>query len=106
MPTSKLALSIQNLTKVYPSGLKALDAVDFSIQEGGFVALLGENGAGKSTLINVLSGLIPKTEGKIEVFGLDIDMHPEETKLSIGIMPQEINLAIFEKCIDIVTTVG
>ena len=102
----KFALNIKNLTKVYPSGLKALDAVDFSIPESGFVALLGENGAGKSTLINVLSGLIPKTEGKIEVFGLDIDMHPEETKLSIGIMPQEINLAIFEKCIDIVTTVG
>ena len=64
----KLALNISGLTKVYPSGLKALDAVDFSIPLGGFVALLGENGAGKSTLINILSGLIPKTEGKIEVF--------------------------------------
>ncbi len=102
---SKFALKISWLTKVYPSGLKALDNVDFSIPLGGFVALLGENGAGKSTLINILSGLIPKTEGSIEVFGQDVDSYREETKLSIGIMPQEINLSIFEKCIDIVTTV-
>ncbi len=102
----KLALKISGLTKIYPSGLKALDAVDFSIPLWGFVALLGENGAGKSTLINILSWLIPKTEGKIEVFDQDIDTHREEVKLSIGIMPQEINLSIFEKCIDIVTTVG
>lgn len=94
------------MTKIYPSGLKALDNVDFSIPLGGFVALLGENGAGKSTLINILSGLIPKTEGKIEVFGQDVDTHREEVKLSIGLMPQEVNLSIFEKCIDIVTTVG
>jgi ABC-2 type transport system ATP-binding protein len=40
------------------------------------------------------------------VFGQDIDSYREEAKLSIGIMPQEINLSIFEKCIDIVTTVG
>jgi ABC-2 type transport system ATP-binding protein len=102
----KFALKISWLTKVYPNGLKALDGVDFSIPEGGFVALLGENGAGKSTLINILSGLIPKTEGKIEVFGQDIDMYREEAKLAIGLMPQEVNLSIFEKCIDIVTTVG
>ena len=102
---SKFALKISWLTKVYPSGLKALDNVDFSIPLGGFVALLGENGAGKSTLIKILSGLIPKTEGSIEVFGQDVDSYREETKLSIGIMPQEINLSIFEKCIDIVTTV-
>jgi ABC-type uncharacterized transport system ATPase subunit len=51
----KFALKITGLTKVYPSGLKALDNVDFSIPLGGFVALLGENGAGKSTLINILS---------------------------------------------------
>ena len=104
--TKKLALSIKHLTKIYPNGNKALDSVDFSIPEGGFVALLGENGAGKSTLINVLSGLIPKTDGIIEVFGQDMDTHREEVKLSIGLMPQEINLSIFEKCIDIVTTVG
>lgn len=41
----------------------------------------------------------------MEVFGLDMDTHPEDVKLSIGLMPQEVNLSIFEKCIDIVTTV-
>jgi ABC-2 type transport system ATP-binding protein len=102
----KFALKITGLTKVYSSWLKALDNVDFSIPLGGFVALLGENWAGKSTLINILSWLIPKTEGKIEVFGRDIDDYREEAKLSIGLMPQEVNLSIFEKCIDIVTTVG
>jgi ABC-2 type transport system ATP-binding protein len=104
--TPHLALSITGLKKVYPNGNIALDGVDFSIPEGGFVALLGENGAGKSTLINILSGLIPKTDGTIEVFGESIDTHRESTKLSLGIMPQEINLSIFEKCIDIVTTVA
>lgn len=104
--TKKFALEIRHLSKTYPNGKKALDGVDFSIPEGGFVALLGENGAGKSTLINIVSGLIPKSEGTIHIFEKDVDKHREETKLSIGIMPQEINLSIFEKCIDIVTTVG
>lgn len=50
--------------------------------------------------------MIPKTHGSIQIFGKDIDKYREDSKLSIGIMPQEINLSIFEKCIDIVTTVG
>lgn len=104
--TKKLALSIKHLTKIYPNGNTALDSVDFSIPEGGFVALLWENGAGKSTLINIVSGLIPKSEGTIEIFGKNVDTEREVTKLSVGLMPQEINLSIFEKCIDIVTTVG
>lgn len=81
--TKKLALSIKNLSKTYPNGKKALDSVDFSIPEGGFVALLGENGAGKSTLINIVSGLIPKSEGSIEVFGHSVDSSQELAKLSI-----------------------
>lgn len=101
----KLALEIKNLKKIYPNGTEALKWVDFSIPEGGFVALLGENWAGKSTLINILSWLIPKSSWTLRVFGHDIDTDREKTKLSIGLMPQEINLNIFEKCIDIVTTV-
>ena len=68
-------VQFENVTRTYASGeheLKALDRVNFSLDEGKFVVILGPSGAGKSTLLNLLGGLDSPTEGKITVNGKDI----------------------------------
>jgi ABC-type sugar transport system ATPase subunit len=59
-------LSLAGISKQFP-GVKALDSVDFSLFAGEVHALLGENGAGKSTLVNIISGLLQPTAGKIRL---------------------------------------
>ena len=97
-----LALSIQGLKKVYKNGTKALDGVDLTIEQGDFFALLGANGAGKTTTIGILTSLVNKNEGKVSVFGHDLDTQINDVKFEIGVVPQEFNFSIFEKVFDIV----
>lgn len=96
------ALSVKQLSKTYASGVKALNAVDLSVEEGDFFGLLGQNGAGKSTLINIVSGLVNKTSGTVHIFEHDFDQEIERAKSCIGIVPQEFNFNIFEKVEDII----
>jgi ABC-2 type transport system ATP-binding protein len=91
------ALSIRQLRKVYRSGVVALDGVDLTVEEGDFFALLGPNGAGKTTAIGIVTSLVAKTSGSVCVFGHDLDEAPEAVKACIGVVPQEINLNMFEK---------
>jgi ABC-2 type transport system ATP-binding protein len=84
------AIRITDLGKTYAGGKRALDGVSLEVRQGEFFGLLGPNGAGKSTLINILAGLVGKSEGKVDIWGFDIDQHPRNAKLSIGIVPQEI----------------
>ena len=84
------AIAIDALSKTYAGGKKALDDVSFDVPTGQIFGLLGPNGAGKSTLINILAGLVVKSSGTARVWGFDIDEHPRNAKLSIGIVPQEI----------------
>ena len=100
------ALRIVGLRKTYAGGVEALKGVNLSIAEGDFFALLGANGAGKTTLINITVGLVTKSGGKVTVFGVDQDVDPDTTKLSIGIVPQEFNFNIFETPSEIVATQG
>ena len=67
------ALVINNLTKTYSNGHKALHGIDLDIQHGDFFALLGPNGAGKSTTIGIVSSLVSKSGGKVRICGIDID---------------------------------
>ncbi|MFC7536195.1 ABC transporter ATP-binding protein [Sphingomonas sp. GCM10030256] len=90
MANSDAAIRIEGLGKTYTGGKRALDGVSFDVPRGQIFGLLGPNGAGKSTLINILAGLVVKTEGKATIWGFDIDEHPRNAKLSIGIVPQEI----------------
>lgn len=99
-----LAISIQNLAKTYANGFEALEGISLEVQEGDFFALLGPNGAGKSTTIGVISTLVNKTSGSVEVFGKNVDTHVYETKLDFGVVPQEVNFSLFEKVRDIVMT--
>ncbi|SVB34395.1 uncharacterized protein METZ01_LOCUS187249, partial [marine metagenome] len=87
---------INGVTKTYPNNFKALDQIDLSINKGEIFALLGPNGAGKSTLINTICGILNFESGKILVDNFDIKINYRQTKALIGIVPQELNLEVFE----------
>lgn len=94
------AIRISDLTKIYRGGRnapekRALDGIDLVVPTGAVFGLLGPNGAGKSTLINILAGLVTKTTGKVEIWGFDQDVNPRQSRASIGVMPQELNLDPF-----------
>jgi ABC-2 type transport system ATP-binding protein len=84
------AISIRDLEKTYAGGKRALDGVSLEVPRGQIFGLLGPNGAGKSTLINILAGLVNKSGGSASIWGFDIDRHPRNAKVSIGVVPQEI----------------
>lgn len=96
------ALDAQQLTKVYKGGFQALKGVDLQVEEGDFFALLGPNGAGKSTFIGIVSSLVRKTSGSVEVFGHDLDADPEGVKSCIGLVPQEFNFNLFLPVLEVV----
>jgi ABC-2 type transport system ATP-binding protein len=98
------ALHIQNLRKTYDNGVEALKGVSLSVEEGDFFALLGPNGAGKTTLIGIVTSLVNKSGGTVEVFDASIDTDISKAKTYIGVVPQEFNFNIFEKVIDIILT--
>src|SRR3981081_2109450 len=86
-------LSLTGISKQFP-GVKALDNVDFSLLAGEVHALMGENGAGKSTLINIISGLLHPTSGKICVAGEEVVFASaiQAHKAGISTITQEFNL--------------
>jgi len=94
------AIEIKGLKKTYKATKKAaaktaLQGVDLTIPRGSIFGLLGPNGAGKSTMINILAGLVNKTEGSAKICGFDIDTNTRAARASIGIVPQEIAMDVF-----------
>ncbi|WP_273149849.1 ABC transporter ATP-binding protein [Methylophaga thiooxydans] len=98
------ALSINNLSKTYGNGFKALEQISLDVEQGDFFALLGPNGAGKSTTIGVVTSLITKTSGTVNVFDTDLDENAELAKSYIGLVPQEFNFNGFEQVKHILIT--
>ena len=90
------ALSIKNLKKTYGNGFEALKGIDLDVIQGDFFALLGPNGAGKSTAIGIITSLINKTSGTVEIFGKNIDAEVGAAKSFLGLVPQEFNFNVFE----------
>ena len=88
-------LEMKNIHKSFP-GVRALQAVDFTLCEGEIHALMGENGAGKSTLIKVLTGVYEKDEGQIYLKGVNkavvIKSPREAQNMGISTVYQEITL--------------
>ena len=91
------ALAIHRLIKRYPNGVEALKGIDLEVTEGDFFALLGPNGAGKTTAIGIITSLVNKTSGSVSVFGYDLDSQSESVRACIGVVPQEVNLNMFER---------
>jgi ABC-2 type transport system ATP-binding protein len=87
---------IDNLSKAYNNGFKALKGVSLNIKKGEILAMLGPNGAGKTTLISIICGIVTPTGGKVSVDGFDIIDDYRETRSRIGLVPQELTLEQFE----------
>jgi len=98
------ALEISKLCKTYGGGFQALKSISFSVDQGDFFALLGPNGAGKSTTLGIVSSLVNKSSGKVNVFGYDLDSDLVKAKTCLGVVPQEFNFNQFEKVGDILIT--
>ncbi|MDH5301558.1 MAG: ABC transporter ATP-binding protein [Gammaproteobacteria bacterium] len=100
------ALQIHDLKKIYGNRFEALKGIDLQVAQGDFFALLGPNGAGKSTTIGIISSLVNKTSGSVQVFGFDLDRERRDVKRHIGLVPQEFNFNVFEPVEEIVINQG
>ncbi|MDH4071543.1 MAG: ABC transporter ATP-binding protein, partial [Gammaproteobacteria bacterium] len=96
------ALTITDLRKTYANGVEALKGINFNVEAGDFYALLGPNGAGKTTAIGIITSLVNKTSGTVEIFGHDIDRDVEGAKACIGLVPQELNMNTFDTVLNVV----
>ena len=89
-------ISIQNVSKRYASGVRALEPIDLEIRKGEIFALLGPNGAGKTTLINIICGIVTATSGRVTADGHDIVRDYRAARTKIGLVPQELTTDSFE----------
>ncbi|HXQ95274.1 MAG TPA: ABC transporter ATP-binding protein [Thermoplasmata archaeon] len=88
------AIAVRGLTKKYDA-LTAVDAINFTVNEGQVFAFLGPNGAGKTTTVEILEGLRRRTSGDVTVLGLDPWTDGPALHRKIGVIPQEFRF--FEK---------
>jgi ABC-2 type transport system ATP-binding protein len=94
------AIEVKGLRKTYAGSNKAppkeaLKGVDLTVPRGSIFGLLGPNGAGKSTLINILAGVVRKTDGQVTIWGREIDQQPRDARAALGVVPQEIVADVF-----------
>ncbi|MDB9810963.1 ABC transporter ATP-binding protein [Candidatus Pelagibacter sp.] len=100
---SETQISINNLSKVYDNGFKALNNVSLKVKQGEILAMLGPNGAGKTSLISIVCGIVKPSSGTVTIDGFDIIKNYRETRSRIGMVPQELNLESFETVFDTVS---
>ena len=81
-------ISVEHLTKCY-GGFTAVDDLSFEIEEGHVYGFLGPNGAGKSTTMNIMTGCLSATKGRVVIDGYDIFQEPYEAKKRIGYLPEQ-----------------
>ena len=93
---SENQIIINNLSKAYSNGFKALNSVNLNIKKGEIFAMLGPNGAGKTTLISIICGIVKPTSGNVTVDGFNIIDDYREARSKIGLVPQELTLEQFE----------
>ena len=84
-------IQVENITKKY-GDFVAVNNINFEIEEGEIIGFLGPNGAGKSTTMNMITGFIEPTSGKIIIDGYDISKKPKKAKKEIGYMPEGVPL--------------
>ncbi|MEG1451164.1 ABC transporter ATP-binding protein [Brevundimonas sp.] len=94
------AIEVSGLKKTYKGNGKApakvaLRGVDLTVKRGSMFGLLGPNGAGKSTLINIIAGVVNKSEGTVKIWDRDIDTHSRDARSALGVVPQEIVADVF-----------
>ena len=107
----EFAIEAHNVSKTYAASGKspakdALKDVSLNIKRGSIFGLLGPNGAGKSTFINIMAGLVNKTEGQMKIWDIDVDKDQRNAKAALGIVPQEINFDPFFTPLQILDLMG
>lgn len=88
-------ISIQNVTKTYGSGIKAVDDISIEVRDGEIFGFLGPNGAGKTTTIKMITGILPADSGRILVSGHSIQDEPLKAKMATGYVSDDPN--VFER---------
>jgi len=87
----ELAIVTEGLSRHFGE-LVAVDRIDLRVEAGQFFGFLGPNGAGKSTTIKMLTGLLAPTSGRMQLLGMDLDLHPLAVKRQIGVVPEGMGL--------------
>ena len=82
------SITTNSLSKTYGS-VKAVDGIDLNVRSGQIFGFLGPNGAGKSTTIKLLTTLIPPTNGKLSILGIDAVKQPLQIRNKIGVVLQQ-----------------
>jgi osmoprotectant transport system ATP-binding protein len=86
-------IEFQNVTKIYPGGVAALDEVSFTVREGELVVLIGPSGCGKTTALKMVNRLVDPTGGRVIVNGQDVSrLDPVQLRLGIGYVIQQVGL--------------
>lgn len=93
-------LTFRQVSFTYPTGVRALDGIDLTIESGEFVAIVGENGAGKTTLVKMLNGLLRPQEGKVAVGNWDTEFYSTAQLASrVGFLFQNPDEQLFEQTV-------
>ena len=87
----ELAIVTEGLSRHFGE-LVAVDRIGLRVEAGQFFGFLGPNGAGKSTTIKMLTGLLAPTSGRMQLLGMDLDLHPLAVKRQIGVVPEGMGL--------------
>lgn len=98
-------IKVEHLTKCY-GDFMAVDDLSFEIDQGHVYGFLGPNGAGKSTTMNIITGCLSATEGKISIGRHDIIEEPEAAKKLIGYLPEQVPLYMNETPLEYLRFVG
>ena len=80
-------LEVENLTKTF-GNFEAVKELNFKIETGGIYGFLGPNGAGKSTTMNMITGYLAPTKGRILIDGTDVVREPKKAKKKLGYLPE------------------
>src|SRR5213593_2167317 len=88
IPKQRLTIETSRLTKVFPGGTRAVDALDLEIEDGEFFGLLGPNGAGKTTTVGMLTTRVVPTSGEMWISGLSVRKQEVAVKRIIGVVTQ------------------
>lgn len=84
-------IKLENVTKKY-GNFVAVNNISFEIKEGEIVGFLGKNGAGKTTTMNMITGYIEPTNGKVQIDGYDMNKKAKKAKKQLGYMPEGVPL--------------
>ncbi len=93
-------IEIKNVSKSYTKGIKSVDGLNLTINNGEIFGFLGPNGAGKTTTIKMITGILDADEGEILIDGFNIEKQPMEAKRQFGFVPDSPDIFLSLKAIE------